>query len=177
MENSEWYYAKAGQQHGPVSKEILVDMIKAGGLSGGAMVWRDGMDSWSPVTSVAELSGYLPDPGPDSPSSAAGGARQDVSINIGSSGSAQPGGVVTSGIGPGQISSGSSKAGKTLCVLSIVFGAIAFLLLPPFIGGAGLICGIIGVLKSEDKALGIIGIVVSVLGIIVGMIIGYAMWA
>ena len=41
---------------------------------------------------------------------------------------------------------------------------------------AGLILGIIGVVLSEDKAMAIIGIVLSVAGTVIGMAIGLAMW-
>jgi len=68
-----------------------------------------------------------------------------------------------------------SDAAKTCSVLSIVCGCVAFLLCPPLFGLAGLILGIIGVVLSRDKSLGIIGIVVSVIGTIVGMIVGAAL--
>ena len=158
-ENEQWYYTSVGQQVGPIDISALIDMIVRGGLDGSTMVWKAGMPSWAPITSVAELAGYVvrrapqAPPSPVAPSRAyepapsrANETRRAVSLD--------------------------NDHGKTLCRLSIVFGAIAFLFLPPFIGGAGLICGIVGVVKSKDKTLGTIGIIVSALGIVVGMIIG-----
>lgn len=65
-------------------------------------------------------------------------------------------------------------AQKRVCsTLSVVFGCIAFM--SPFFGLAGLVLGIIGVVQDEQKGLGTIGIVLSVVGAIVGMAIGAVM--
>jgi hypothetical protein len=69
-----------------------------------------------------------------------------------------------------------SSAGRTCSILSVIFGCIAFLLCPPLFGLAGLILGIIGVANSEDKGLGTVGIVVSVIGAIVGMFLSFPVW-
>ena len=67
-----------------------------------------------------------------------------------------------------------NPTGRTCSILSICFGAIAFLLFPIVFGPAGLVLGIIGVVNSKNKSSGTIGIIVSVIGTIVGMIIGAA---
>jgi hypothetical protein len=65
----------------------------------------------------------------------------------------------------------------TCSALSIIFGCIAFLLFPPFFGLAGLILGIIGAVQSGGRGTAVLGIVLSILGAIIGMIIGAAMWS
>lgn len=66
----------------------------------------------------------------------------------------------------------SGSAGKICSLLSVIFGGVAFFLCPPLFGLAGLTLGIVGVVKSESKGLGIIGIVLSVVGTIAGMFFG-----
>jgi predicted RNA-binding Zn-ribbon protein involved in translation (DUF1610 family) len=65
----------------------------------------------------------------------------------------------------------TSSAGATCSLLSVIFGAVAFLFCPIIFGIAGLILGIIGTVLSEDKTMGIIGIVLSVIGPVCGMIL------
>jgi hypothetical protein len=64
-----------------------------------------------------------------------------------------------------------SSAGRVCSILSIIFGSIAFILFPPLFGMAGVILGIVGVIQSKSKTRGVIGIVVSVFGTIIGMIL------
>jgi len=61
---------------------------------------------------------------------------------------------------------------QTCSTLSVIFGAIAFLLFPPLFGIAGLVLGIIGAVVEEDKGRPTLGIVLSVVGGIGGMILG-----
>jgi hypothetical protein len=65
-----------------------------------------------------------------------------------------------------------NPAGRVCSILSIIFGGVAFLLFPPFFGVAGLTLGIIGTVLSRNKVLGIVGISVSAVGMIIGMILG-----
>tara|TARA_E500000331_G_scaffold275739_1_gene268215 strand:+ start:599 stop:817 length:219 start_codon:yes stop_codon:yes gene_type:complete len=62
---------------------------------------------------------------------------------------------------------------NTYSIIAIVLGGIAFLLLPPFLGGAGVILAIIG--KSKNEKLWSIGLTVSIVGGVVGMIFGAMM--
>lgn len=62
---------------------------------------------------------------------------------------------------------------NTYSIIAIVLGGIAFLLLPPFLGGAGVILAIIG--KSKNEKLWSIGLIVSIVGGVVGMIFGAMM--
>lgn len=56
--------------------------------------------------------------------------------------------------------------------MSMILGGIAFLLLPPFLGGAGVILAIIG--KTKNEKLWAIGFTVSIVGAVVGFILGMA---
>ncbi len=79
--------------------------------------------------------------------------------------------------GPAPLSGddGRSQSGRVCSILSVVFGCVAFLLCPPLFGLAGLVLGIIGAVQSEKKTLAVVGIVLSIIGTIVGMIIGVAL--
>lgn len=77
------------------------------------------------------------------------------------------------------MSNGSSSNAKVCSILSVVFGAVAFLFCPPFFGLAGLILGIIGTVNSppDDRGLGTVGIILSIVGTVVGMALGMAVFA
>jgi len=51
----QWYYAKSGQQHGPVTAEELRAMAAQGALSPQDMVWAQSLPQWEPAGRVAEL--------------------------------------------------------------------------------------------------------------------------
>lgn len=61
---------------------------------------------------------------------------------------------------------------NTFSITSMILGGIAFLLLPPFLGGAGVILAIIA--KTKNEKLWAIGLTVSIVGAVVGMIFGMA---
>ena len=49
----EWYYARGGQQNGPVSFEQLVEVARSGGLNPTAdLVWSQDMKDWTPAGQV-----------------------------------------------------------------------------------------------------------------------------
>lgn len=53
---SGWYYAKDGQQCGPVEKEALVSMVKNGEVGPDTLVWRGGMgDVWKKLADIPEF--------------------------------------------------------------------------------------------------------------------------
>jgi hypothetical protein len=51
----EWYYAKNGQQIGPVSEEQLLDEYRIGAIQGGDLVWNESMANWAPLSSIPGL--------------------------------------------------------------------------------------------------------------------------
>lgn len=67
----QWYYAEAGQQHGPISKEDLQSKLGSGTLPPDALVWTEGMPEWKPANSISGLWGAIPQqtPPPPPPSS------------------------------------------------------------------------------------------------------------
>ncbi|MBI3408272.1 MAG: DUF4339 domain-containing protein [Planctomycetes bacterium] len=69
-----------------------------------------------------------------------------------------------------------NQAGYVCSLLSCIFGGVAIVFCPPLFGLAGLVLGVVGTSLSRNKTLGIVGIVVSVVCTILGMIIGAAMW-
>jgi uncharacterized protein YacL len=60
---------------------------------------------------------------------------------------------------------------NTLSIIGIVCGAIAFLFLPIILGPAGLILG--AVARSRNERLANVALIVSALGLVVGLILGY----
>lgn len=58
---TQWYYAKGGQQHGPVPAEELMALLKSGGLDpNNDLVWNPSMPDWRPASQVSELYGAAP---------------------------------------------------------------------------------------------------------------------
>jgi hypothetical protein len=54
---SDWYYAKGGQQNGPVSREHLAELLQNGTLNPGKdLIWNSTMKDWLPAAQVPEFS-------------------------------------------------------------------------------------------------------------------------
>lgn len=68
-----------------------------------------------------------------------------------------------------------STAGNGFSTAGIILGAIAFLLLPILFGPAGLILGAVGKSRGESKA--VVAMVVSALGLVVGMFLGFVVFS
>ena len=64
---------------------------------------------------------------------------------------------------------------NTYSIISMVLGGLAFLIFPPFLGGAGVILAVIG--KQKNEKLWAIALTVSIVGAVVGMIFGVAVWS
>src|SRR3954454_8085111 len=52
---AQWYYAKSGQQLGPVSAEDMQGLARSGALAGTDLVWSEGMSGWAEARTVAGL--------------------------------------------------------------------------------------------------------------------------
>ncbi|MFT3990257.1 MAG: CD225/dispanin family protein [Luteolibacter sp.] len=51
----QWYYSKAGTQHGPATQAELAAKIASGEVSPTDLAWKDGMADWLPVSKIAEF--------------------------------------------------------------------------------------------------------------------------
>lgn len=51
----EWFYAKNGNQKGPVSGATLKSMIVSGEIASTDLVWREGMADWSPAATINDF--------------------------------------------------------------------------------------------------------------------------
>jgi hypothetical protein len=51
----EWYYAKNGQQQGPVSTEVLTRLASSGQVQPNDLVWSAGMPNWAPARTVRAI--------------------------------------------------------------------------------------------------------------------------
>lgn len=47
-----WYYAKDGQQAGPIDDTQLASLVAAGTIRGETLVWKEGMAQWQPYQQV-----------------------------------------------------------------------------------------------------------------------------
>ena len=43
-----WYYAKDGQQIGPIEPAELANLVSSGLIQGSTLVWKEGMPQWIP---------------------------------------------------------------------------------------------------------------------------------
>lgn len=56
---NDWYYAKDGQQHGPMTLQALEDLLRSGGLDPNTdLVWASHIKDWKPASQVEELRGF-----------------------------------------------------------------------------------------------------------------------
>ncbi len=58
-----WFYAKDGEQHGPVEADDLRSRLRAGELSNETLVWKEGMAQWLALGQVLELREPVPSSG------------------------------------------------------------------------------------------------------------------
>lgn len=59
----QWYYAKGGERHGPVSLETLRNLLLSNELQPNDLVWQPGMPNWVPLSTVVyPLLGLPPAP-------------------------------------------------------------------------------------------------------------------
>lgn len=51
----QWFYVSGGEQVGPVSFEVVRDLVRTGHLQASSMVWREGMDRWAQLGTTPEF--------------------------------------------------------------------------------------------------------------------------
>lgn len=49
-----WYYAESDRQRGPISDEEFQELVDKGRIRQETLVWKDGMDTWQPLSSAQE---------------------------------------------------------------------------------------------------------------------------
>lgn len=54
------------------------------------------------------------------------------------------------------------RPGRNISVAGLCLALASPFFLPPILGGTGLICGIIGTVRSQDRTLGILAIIASI---------------
>ncbi len=53
---SDWYYAADNEQKGPINESELKANLAANKIPADSLVWKDGMDNWTPANQVAAFS-------------------------------------------------------------------------------------------------------------------------
>ena len=54
-----WYYVRDGVQHGPVDSNEIHAMLTSGMMQTSDLIWRDGMEEWTPLKNHPEWQSFL----------------------------------------------------------------------------------------------------------------------
>ena len=127
----EWYYGKNGQQHGPVSMDVIRQLIAGGQLLGQDLAWREGMSEWQPVHSIPELTSHLPTQAPpiQAPPPATPVPPPTMATPVPPAYSAQPVPFNTQGTPTnpaGSCNSGMASASLVLAIFGLFCGGLIF---------------------------------------------------
>ncbi len=153
--SDQWYYGQNGVQKGPVSLEVIQQLLRGGHVKREDLVWKEGMANWAPASGVAELfpappvapiPPVSPQPGPAGPvgpysldpTMAALQSKATTAMVLGIC-SIVPGsclcGFAGIGLGVGAIilsnsamgapNQGAAKAGKICGIIGIVLSALS----------------------------------------------------
>src|SRR5260221_5768039 len=57
---SDWYYAVNNEQKGPINESELKANLAANKLPADSLVWKDGMDNWTPANQVPAFTFHQP---------------------------------------------------------------------------------------------------------------------
>jgi uncharacterized membrane protein len=79
---SDWYYAANNEQKGPINESELKANFAASKLPADTLVWKDGMDNWTPANQVAAFT-FRPAPAPAAVQPASGNAPKVVAASPG----------------------------------------------------------------------------------------------
>jgi uncharacterized membrane protein len=77
---SDWYYAADNQQKGPVNESELKANLASGKLPADALVWKDGMDNWTPANQVPAFT-FRPSPTPAAIQPSIATTKADPDVN------------------------------------------------------------------------------------------------
>jgi hypothetical protein len=69
INNQDWYYVDSGQRIGPVSEQMLCQLIRDGHLSNDSYVWKSGFTDWIKLNEVVglDIAPEAPIPNPSEP--------------------------------------------------------------------------------------------------------------
>jgi len=62
MSDSQWYYSNNGRERGPVPMARLKELAAAGTVKASDLVWREGMEDWTPASGIEGLFPLTPPP-------------------------------------------------------------------------------------------------------------------
>jgi len=62
-----WFYGTPDGRKGPVSRDVLVDLLLCGELPESTLVWYSGLPDWRPASEVPDLRREFPPPLPSGP--------------------------------------------------------------------------------------------------------------
>lgn len=99
---SDWFYAKNGQQNGPVKLEQLKDLARSGGLDAKDLVWNGSMSDWKPA---GQVEGIFSEPAAADPANPYAAPQADLTVAATSPGTAL-----------GEITPGSEPIDPTACI-------------------------------------------------------------
>lgn len=133
----EWYYARAGQQWGPVADHDFKRMIATGQARADDLVWREGMANWQPLASLPELVTHL-SPGSPPPMPALDPSRRLTAGVLA---------ILLGGLGVHKFYLGLKTPGLILLLCSI-FTCLAAV---PVTGLIGLVEGVIYLTMSDAE--------------------------
>jgi uncharacterized membrane protein len=129
---SDWYYAANNEQKGPINESELKTNFASNKLPADTLVWKDGMDNWTPANQVAAFT-FRPAPAPAAVQPSVEGATTPA--------------VGTSSTTPVDLKSLMSGKGETLEVeaedaeKNKIFGILAYL---------GILC-LVPILVAKDS--------------------------
>lgn len=159
MDAGTWFYARNGQQTGPVTLEQLVELARSGQVVAQDLVWTAGMPQWQPAGSTAALAGVF---APQVPSSALPEAIPMASTHPGCYGPA-----------------GSLEYGRPIVYAGFWLRFVAYIIdsLVTSAGGCiggGLVGGVIGgIMGAQHAPLQDIQVVSQIMGSILGTVISW----
>ena len=149
MEEKVWYYAKEGEQLGPITETDMRGLLASGQLSPEAMIWKQGMGNWAPARSIHALWG------------AASPEGDGGTVPPAPAGMPQVGGE-TNG----------------MAIASLVLGILSFAMCGCMTAIPGIVCGhmALGQIKREPerykgRELAIVGLVLSYIALVLSFLI------
>lgn len=73
-----WFYESGGKQQGPISDDALNDLLARGEITPETLVWREGMETWTPLGQARAASAPVPEPEPAPPAAPPGTVKCDA---------------------------------------------------------------------------------------------------